>query len=115
MKYIPYENLTFATKLSKGQVIDRIKDHLENKKGIRLSFMGFGTKTKAYEGKVWENNFCISRIIHYRNSFLPIINGTIKNESNGSSIQVKMYLPFSVTIFVLLFSCFCLILFINCV
>ncbi|WP_139256376.1 hypothetical protein [Flavisolibacter ginsengisoli] len=48
--------------------------------------------TRPYEGYIVHNTFEVSRIIQYRNSFLPIIKGQVYRENEGSRIHVKMKL-----------------------
>jgi len=54
---------------------------------------------KPYEGSVNGNSFSITRIIVYRNSFLPRINGIIEKDFNGNKINVKMRLHVFVIVF----------------
>lgn len=52
-----------------------------------------------YEGSINGSSFKINRIIGYRNSFLPIINGVIEKDFNGTKIKVKMRLHTFVIVF----------------
>jgi hypothetical protein len=45
---------------------------------------------KPFEGTVTPNGFTISRVIHYRNSFLPILNGRFTPTPTGTAITVHM-------------------------
>lgn len=38
------------------------------------------------------NTFEINRLIHYRNSFLPVIKGQILSDNRGSKVDIKMRL-----------------------
>lgn len=60
----------------------------------------FGTNNhKPYEGSINGNSFSITRIIGYRNSFLPRISGEIEKDFDGSRINVKMRLHVVVIVF----------------
>ncbi|OPY65440.1 MAG: hypothetical protein A4E63_02972 [Syntrophorhabdus sp. PtaU1.Bin050] len=62
------------------------------------------TGHKIFEGKVSWEGFKITRIIHYRNSFLPIVQGRFRQEEPGISISVRMYLhPFVIAFMCLWF------------
>ncbi|WP_312287182.1 hypothetical protein [Chryseobacterium gleum] len=99
MKYLPFERITYRTNLSEQEVFTRLSGFVEPKK------FGLGRNyTKDYEGSANNNGFEISRVIQYRNSFLPQINGKIQNENNGTQIQVTMSLHAFVLVF-LLFWC----------
>ncbi|MCT7970878.1 hypothetical protein [Laspinema olomoucense] len=54
---------------------------------------------KPYQGQIGEHSFKISRIISYRNSFLPQIEGRIHAQAKGSKIEIQMKLHRAVLIF----------------
>ncbi len=61
----------------------------------RIRFFTMFSKTKPYQGTVNMEYFNISRIIGYRNSFLPYITGRVEPLQTGSEITVIMTLhPF---------------------
>jgi hypothetical protein len=51
----------------------------------------FSTNHLPYLGTLDGYKFEIRRIIHYRNSFLPIIKGEIRPDAGGSSIEITMH------------------------
>ena len=53
----------------------------------------------TYEGTVSESGFEISRIIFYRNSFLPVITGTVRKQAFGTEIDLTLRLNLAVLIF----------------
>lgn len=66
----------------------------------------FGSSsTKTYEGQINEMTFTIKRIISYRNSFLPRINGTIQHDFDGTTIEIKMRMNILVTVFIFIWCC----------
>lgn len=94
MKYLPFERITYRTHLSEQEVLKRLSGFVEPKKfGLGKNYI------KEYEGSVNENSFEISKVIQYRNSFLPQIRGRIQKENGGTQIQVTM----SLHVFVLFF------------
>lgn len=98
MKYLPAEDITYKTKLTATELLQRLKDSIEPERAFRFGLFQ-RRETKPYQGKVLGNSFNISRIISYRNSFLPRISGNVENTSGGSLIQVKMRLHVAVIIF----------------
>ncbi len=96
MKYLPFENIIYQTKLDSEEILKRINEVVEPKKTFRkTSFFGKSNNHKPYEGSVNRNSFKMSRIIEYRNSFLPIIKGDIEKQVSETKINVKMRLhPF---------------------
>jgi hypothetical protein len=108
MKYLPFERITYKTNLSEKEVLTRLSGFVEPKKfGLGKNYI------KEYEGTVNNNSFEISRVIQYRNSFLPQINGRIQNENNGTQIQVTMSLHAFVFFFLIVWWSFALIFFIG--
>lgn len=93
-KLLPIEDITYRTILSADDALIRI-----NSDG-RYDYVSRGSKDAA---------FSIKRIISYRNSFSPIIEGFISEDITGTIVRVKMRLHR----FVLIFSicCFCFSLF----
>ena len=65
--------------------MERVDLFVEPTKWFRFFHEG-----KPFQGKCSREGFRITRIIRYRNSFLPIINGNYLNSSNGTTIQIKM-------------------------
>ena len=100
-KFLPFENFNLRTNLTKAEVLDRITNNIEPKKTFQFSFFP-KKRTKPYEGKIIGNSFEISRIIYYRNSFVPFIKGSIHSDDHGTEIAIAMRLFTSVIIFTLL-------------
>jgi hypothetical protein len=99
MKYLPSENITYRTKLDSGEISKRVNEIIEPKKTFRMTGIFGGKNHKPYEGSVNGLSFKITRIIGYRNSFLPNITGEIEKDLNGSKINVKMRLHSFVLLF----------------
>ena len=99
MKYLPADNITYKTKLKGAALIQRLEDSIEPERAFRFGLFN-RRETKPYQGKVVGHTFNISRIISYRNSFLPRISGSIENTFSGSLIRVKMRLHVAVIIFI---------------
>lgn len=98
MNFLPLEKITYKTRLNEEEIIKRLSEIVEPKRIIRLGILG-NRSSKTYEGVINENEFEIQRIISYRNSFLPIIKGTIEKEFDGIAIHVKMRLNMFVFVF----------------
>lgn len=104
MKYLPFERIIYRTNLSEQEVITRLSDCIEPKK------FSWGKKTtKEYEGFVTDSNFEISRIIDYRNSFLPQIRGAVKENNHVTHIEVTMKLHVLVFVFLIVWCAFALL------
>ncbi|WP_290698807.1 hypothetical protein [Lacinutrix sp.] len=101
MKYLPFENITYKTKLESEEILKRVAGIIEPKKNFRISGLFGGNNNKPYEGSIGLNSFKINKIIGHQNSFLPRIKGKIVKDFNGTQVNVKMKL----SIFVIAFMC----------
>jgi len=102
---LPFEKYRIQTHLSEEEIIHRL-DNITQHSGKRPSSFLFGLGTlfgqssgARYEGKIEPNNFKISRVISYRNSFLPVIQGTVSSFLNQREIAISMSLNLFVKIF----------------
>lgn len=92
MKYLPFENLNYKTKRDPEEISKRLAQITEPCKTFRIKGFNRNNNNKPYEGVVNELSFSITRIIDYRNGFLPQIKGKIKKDVDGTIINVKMTL-----------------------
>jgi hypothetical protein len=65
----------------------------------RLETMGEETGAAEFEGTVDGDRFRATRMIGYRNSFLPVIHGQVRTRGSGSVITLTMRLHIFVMIF----------------
>lgn len=94
MKFIPYYNYSVKIHLSPYEVQEILKKEIEPRKLFRFSGVH-----SYFEGKISGCSFKISRIIHYRNSFLPVITGSINQHYAGSEINISFRLNIFTGIF----------------
>jgi hypothetical protein len=88
-KFLPFEYFVLQTNLTMAEVLGRIADNIEPRKGLRLDSYP-EKRIKQYEGRIIDNNFEINRIIDYKNSFLPMISGQIQPGTNNMKIFITM-------------------------
>lgn len=101
MKLYPAQSFTISTPLSSNEIKNEFGKFVEPKKYWRF----FGGE-KYFEGMITDNGFKVSRNISYRNSFLPMIYGTIKEGINGSTLTIKMSLHPFVLVFMIVWMSF---------
>jgi hypothetical protein len=101
MLFLPFDNFTITTNLNPEQVSEKLSNVIEPPKRFRNSGIWAKPPSKLYEGKISGYNFRINKIINYRNSFLPIIEGRICPDIIGCQIKIKMQLHMTVMIFML--------------
>ncbi len=112
MLWLPYYKLRFQTDLSLQSVIDRLLEVVEPEKsvGLRIKIRDFGHEKYLFDGKVTGHTFKITRIIHYHNSFLPVISGGVTHDLNQTTVRLQFKLTYFMYIFILLFLVFDLII-----
>ena len=60
-------------------------------------------KNYMFEGEVSEKSFKIERKICYRNSFIPVLYGTLEAAPDGTKISIEMMLnPFAICVLVII-------------
>jgi len=90
MKLLPYHRYEIQTSLTREEVVALLQSETEPRKWLR-----FSRKHRLFEGEVSYEGFKIMRIIHYRNSFIPIIRGSLEQGVLGVKVKVRMHLhPF---------------------
>jgi hypothetical protein len=91
MRLIPHERFTISSSHSVDTLRQRLRDNVEPTKRFRFRFI-LSRASKAFEGEVGESSFKIHRIIGYRNSFLPQIEGRFERVLNRTDIHVTFRL-----------------------
>ncbi|HEY9877140.1 MAG TPA: hypothetical protein V6D29_01730, partial [Leptolyngbyaceae cyanobacterium] len=87
VKLLPVDRFTLTTPYSLPQVVENLATYIEPIKPIRWQF---SENHAPYQGKVSEAGFEISRLIHYRNSALPMIRGQFETLPVGTAVHVRM-------------------------
>jgi hypothetical protein len=95
---VPREQFAITTTLTPEEVRERLSEVVEPVKLVRWRWQ---RSEKPYQGVVNERSFRISRIIKYRNSFLPIIHGEIHRHYTGSEVIIRMQLQEFVLVFMI--------------
>ena len=98
MLFAPFERLTIETPLTPEEVHQRLAEVIEPKRMFRF----FSGNHKPYQGKLNDDRFEVTRIIHYRNSFLPVIKGEIRPGLGGSVVDITMHPHIFVIVFMII-------------
>lgn len=92
MQLLPYHKLTIRTQEPLSMVIEKLEAQIQAPETFRW---GFPRPHAPYTGTISESGFKIYRIIHYRNSFLPVIRGQFESSSDETLVHITMRLhPF---------------------
>jgi hypothetical protein len=87
MYLIPFLQFVIKSILSADQVREILSGDIDTRRYLRLS-----REHPYFEGTIEQNQFKISRIIHYRNSALPVILGEIRDDIDRTTITIRMRL-----------------------
>lgn len=85
MLLIPYERFVIYTQLSAKEALQSLKSAVVPYRDLESQ-----AQKQSYGGKIKGYHFRIHRLIRYRNSSLPEIEGEIQSEANGCSISIVM-------------------------
>lgn len=96
---IPYTRFTIKTYLQAHEAEQQLAAHVEPRKLSR----GLSRNHRFFAGTLENGKFNLNRIIHYRNSFLPIIVGQIHDDLDTRRIEITMRLSYFVVGFMVLF------------
>jgi hypothetical protein len=105
-KILPSKSLVYHSLLTKEELLERLRDAIETERINDLSSRD-KINSKPYFGTIQNGSFNIRRVINYKNSFLPQINGEIKEDVNGTQIKVEMKLMNFVKFFMIIWFSFC--------
>ena len=100
-KLLPFEKLVYHSTLTKEELLAHLQNEIEAVKSFGFGAINY-SYSKPYIGKIYASRFEIKRVISYRNSFLPKINGEVQDDSNGCKIFVKMSLVEFVKVFMII-------------
>ena len=85
MKLIPYHSFEIVSGLSASGGVAVLNDNVEPAQWLR-----FSRDHKVFQGSLTRDGFVVRRVVHYRNSFLPVIRGTFRSSPSGVSIAITM-------------------------
>ena len=83
---IPYQKFEIRTRFSQNVTLGKIAALIEPRQFIRVPF---SRDHKPFEGEIEGFAFKISRIIHYRNGFLPILIGEIEDDLDATKVKIS--------------------------
>jgi hypothetical protein len=82
---LPYQRFEIRTRFSQNVALGKIGALVESRQIVRSPF---SKEHKPFEGEIEGFTFKISRIIHYRNNFLPILIGQIQDDLDAATVKV---------------------------
>jgi hypothetical protein len=103
---MPYRTVTIETPLAMDEALASLATLIQPKRGLWSTLRsGLGAsngRTEPFEGTIGRRRFKIMRVIGYRNSFLPVIVGSVEPTASGCRVRLVMRLHAFVATFMLL-------------
>jgi hypothetical protein len=92
----PFRKFEFSTPMSMAHASRVLQEIVEPPRK-----WGWPTSNKRgyFEGRVASGRFKILRIVHYQNSFMPVIEGNFRGDGLGTLVSLKMRLVWPVVPF----------------
>ena len=88
MNILPYDRFTLTTYEPIPHLLERLSEQIEPIKIFRFPLLE--PNHAPYQGTLSEEGFKITRIIHYRNSFLPVVRGKFETRGRETLIHIQM-------------------------
>ena len=99
VKLLPFHRFEINSPLDRQAALAAMAAHTEDRKWFRWRrSRNYGTD--RFEGEVAIDGFKVCRILGYRNSFMPVVEGQVHSSGRGSRIEVRMRLFIFALIFV---------------
>lgn len=98
--WIPYGRFAIKTYLPRETARARLAAHVEPRKLLRSQL---NRKHKTFQGELNGYAFTVSRIIHYRNSAVPLLEGELRDDLDAVLIAGRMRPNWFTLIFVAIF------------
>jgi len=83
---LPWRRYEIFSHLAPAEVVAAMRNATERRRWFRRPFRA----VQGFEGIVAADSFLVSRIIRYRNSFLPFITGRVEPAAEGTKILISM-------------------------
>ena len=99
MNLILFRKIVISSSLTEVELLNRLSEMVDLEKSVFS--LKYANPSKKYVGKVEGKTFKIYRKIKGRNSFIPIIQGTIIDNIAARNIKINMRLHFAVILFLL--------------
>ena len=96
---IPYKHIRISTALTVEQAVSLISSAISPRRTLSNWSVSTG---KEFEGSVNEQGFKIQKIIHNRNSFLPVLYGKFVPTEMGTKVDIHLTMDRLTIIFVCL-------------
>jgi hypothetical protein len=103
VKLVPYHRFEITSPLKRDEVLAAVSSRIEERKWFRMRWPSSENDEK-FDGSVTPNGFSVTRIMGYRNSFAPVIEGEVHDAGRFSRIVITMKPHIVVLLFLVMFA-----------
>jgi hypothetical protein len=89
VKLVPYHRFEITSPLKREEALAAVSSRLEERKWFRVRWPS-SDNDERFDGSVTQNSFNITRIMGYRNSFAPVVDGEVHDAGRFSRIVITM-------------------------
>jgi len=91
VRWVPQHRFEIQSLLSAPAALEALRAHVEPRRMFRVGLPS-SANDKRFQGVIDADSFNITRVIGYRNSFLPQVSGKVRTSGSRSVIDVQMAL-----------------------
>lgn len=89
VKLVPYHRFEITSPLKRDEALAAVSSRLEERKWFRMRWPS-SDNDERFAGTVTQSSFNITRIMGYRNSFAPVVEGEVHDAGRFSHIVITM-------------------------
>jgi hypothetical protein len=89
VKLLPFHRFEINSPLDRQAALAAMAAHTEDRKWFRWRWPN-SKNDDRFEGQLNADGFHVRRIIGYRNSFLPVVDGVVHASGRGSRVEITM-------------------------
>lgn len=98
---IPYHRCHYYSKLSKEEILGRIKKRTEPEQFFRMrGWLAGNNETKEFEGVVGQDEFKINKISKKKKNYAPVLSGRLSSSVQYTKVDISMRLSYLILMFV---------------
>jgi hypothetical protein len=83
----PSDRVEIETTLAPEAIVAALSSRIEPRKRLRSS-----SAQAPFQGEIARDGFRITRLIHYRNAFLPVVTGRFRGGPDGTRVNIRLSL-----------------------
>ncbi|MGD9982463.1 MAG: hypothetical protein AB7H66_03585 [Hyphomonadaceae bacterium] len=103
MNLLPYHRFEITSPMKRAEALAAIASRIEERKWLRWRWPSV-ENDERFDGAVTETSFSVTRIMGYRNSFAPVIEGEVHESGRFSRIVITMKRHIVVLLFLVVFA-----------